>query len=86
VGDVVRDYNETFRRKSPGLVDAATLKRQVSEQGLGGFRRVVVLAGSQYALRVRTAFEGTGAIIDEPMKGLSLGKRLRWLNNPVPPE
>jgi hypothetical protein len=83
-GEMIQDYNETFNRKSLGLVDAVTLKWQVAEMGLDRYATVVVLAGCKYAMRVRQAFEGTGVTIEDPMQGLTLGKRLRWLNNQAP--
>ena len=78
--EMIRDYDETFNRHSPGLVDAPTLKRQVKKKGLDRYSEVLVLAGRSYVVRVRAAFEGTGARIVEPMKGLRLGMRLRWLS------
>tara|TARA_Y100000310_G_scaffold55680_1_gene51058 strand:- start:1948 stop:2196 length:249 start_codon:yes stop_codon:yes gene_type:complete len=56
---------------------------------LGGFLRyppdeihtLVMLAGSTYVDLLATRLEGKPFTIEDPMRGMGIGHRLRWLGN-----
>jgi hypothetical protein len=45
--------------------------------------RVVLLAGKSYADPLRPLLETAGWTTAEPLRGLSIGQRLRWLRQPA---
>ena len=80
---IPESYDFTFKHKHPGLVQIATLRRQVTELGLGRFADVIVLGGSGYQDAARQAFAGTAANLHFPFAGLRQGPAMAAANEAV---
>jgi hypothetical protein len=55
------------------------------ESSLGRNHSLVILAGETYAAPLREMAQQAGWPFSEPLKGLEIGERLRWLNEHTPP-
>ncbi|MGQ0663547.1 MAG: DUF6884 domain-containing protein [Pseudomonadota bacterium] len=85
-GDLVSGpYDVTFnRRGDPRCTASEQLHEQVRRKGLDRFGRVVVIGGSEYAKRVRDAFQGTGVEVVTPLYGKGgIGSMQGWLKRMV---
>ena len=56
----------------------------VEQLGEGHERRVLLLAGGAYALLLGAALGLAGWVVEAPLAGLSIGRRLRWLAQHTP--
>ncbi|MCL4843146.1 MAG: hypothetical protein KJZ79_14965 [Bryobacteraceae bacterium] len=45
--------------------------------------RVVLLAGARYREQIEEPLRAMGCVVEVPMRGLSIGRQLSWLNNPA---
>jgi hypothetical protein len=68
-------YEVTFKKRTPRPIGDEALAEQVRVKRLAStYDLVEVIGGSDYAERVRRAFDGTGIRVTAPIEGLSLGK------------
>jgi hypothetical protein len=65
-------YDVTFNNRRTNPVGPDTLRRQISELGLGQFSTVIGLGGAAYRAIVAMAFEPTSARLIFPFAGLNL--------------
>lgn len=70
-------YEVSFKLKKTQPVDAATLKRQVKEMGLGRFQVIVGLGGVEYRNAIAAALEPFSVHLAFPFAGLPIGKMMR---------
>lgn len=73
---IPESYNLTFKRRDPGLVSAATLRRQLVTLGLATFPDVVVLGAKEYQKAAREAFVDTSVRLHFPFAGLRMGEAM----------
>jgi len=72
--EIPGDYNVTFGDPATSPISLERLKEQARQ--FGGFDRVVALGGTEYAERVKSVFQGTGAEVLTPTAGLPIGKAM----------
>jgi hypothetical protein len=76
-------YNVTFKSAATNPVSPAVLHRQVCEQDLGRFARVIGLGGSGYRSMIEQAFAGTSSQLHFPFAGLPIGKAMQATNEAI---
>jgi hypothetical protein len=79
-GAVISRYNVTLNRMSAEAWRAwgARVAKQLRRVCRAG-DRVVVLAGARYREHVLPALRARGCRVEVPMRGLGIGRQLRWL-------
>ena len=70
-------YNVTFKRRSPEVIPAATLREQVRARRLDRYETVIGLGGREYQAAIRAAFEGTPVRLTFPFAGLPIGRMMQ---------
>lgn len=70
-------YEVTFRCKSSNLVIGELLRKQVRDQGLELFPKIVGLEGKEYRLAIVNTIEGLGIELKLPFAGLPIGKAMQ---------
>jgi hypothetical protein len=65
-------YNVTFKRASTNPIGVEALQRQMREQQLDSFTKVICLGGADYRAVVEQAFAGTGVGLVFPFLGKDL--------------
>jgi hypothetical protein len=76
-------YNLTFKKKGPGLVTEATLRRQVVALDLGALSDAIVLGGKEYQKAAQEALAGTETTLHFPFAGLQQGPAMAATNEAV---
>lgn len=66
-------YNVTFKRKATKPISGEVLRRQVQQQRLDRFDRVIGLGGKDYRGPIEQAFSGARGQLLFPFTGLALG-------------
>lgn len=79
----IEDYNVTFKKKSPDLVQDAKLRRQIRKLKLDRYKIVIGLGGKDYRDRVETAFTETEVKPRFPFENLPIGKAMQALKRAV---
>jgi hypothetical protein len=70
------DYNVTFKQRSTHPISTDELRRQVADQQLANFARVIALGGRDYRGRIEDAFSGSSVDLLFPFSGMTLGVSL----------
>ncbi len=70
-------YEVTFKKKSSGPIDLATLSQKIKDRRLATFDEVIGLGGKEYRHAIETAFEGTEVELQFPFAGLPIGKAMQ---------
>jgi hypothetical protein len=76
-GELIEQYEVTFKRMKTNPVSVATLRKQANDLGLHDFATVIVLGGTEYRKVVAEAFAGTDVELEFPFAGLPLGKAMQ---------
>jgi hypothetical protein len=79
----IEDYDVTFKKKSPDLVQDAKLRRQIRKLKLDGYKIVIGLGGKDYRDRVETAFAEVPVKPRFPFENLPIGKAMQAVKRAV---
>jgi hypothetical protein len=66
-------YNVTFKKKTTQPISVSEVRRQIAEQQLDKFPRVIGLGGKEYRAILEAAFGSFGRRVEFPFTGLKIG-------------
>lgn len=79
-------YEVSFKKLKTNPISLKVIHRQVQEQKLHEFNRIISLGGSAYRNAVEAAFVGFKARLEFPTAGLTLGHSMKFIKNYNPCE
>ncbi len=73
---ILENYNVSFKKKSSNPISVEELAKQIREQKLADFDRIIGLGGKEYREAMRISFKEFNKIVEFPFAGLTIGRHM----------